>query len=423
MALNRTFIALTPDRLKAFIMGARRRVIYAGPSLSLPVATALINAHDRLAAGAVAVVVDASEGVLRLGYGVADALGLLRDRQVPIRHAEGLRISFVVVDEDGYVFALAPLLVEDNSRVDDHPNAVRASRSQVEQLVDAVMPPCASESPPLLSQATPTLQQAEIGQTIVPSSQIARVEEAIRTNPVENFDLRRVVNVFSTYLQFYELEVIGTHVERRTIQLPKELLGSIRDKTMRDRISAAFKMISNENRISGAAIQKQSAEIRKRFIRHHPTYGGVILKANRGALDAGITKLRGVVEIHSKVVLERFDKDVRKSIASLVQAFWRDIVRNPPLELLDQGISKPSTEQAKDYLRRKLIEAFPKAQVLAGGMRVTTVVKDITWNTLNDQGFVDWLRTQWPQRTDLKKPFEEYRAARERASPSRSALR
>jgi len=47
-------------------------------------------------------------------------------------------------------------------------------------------------------------------------------------------------------------------------------------------------------------------------------------------------------------------------------------------------------------------------------MRVTTVIKDITWNTLNDSGFVDWLRKQWPQRTDLRQPFEQYRAARER---------
>jgi hypothetical protein len=50
-------------------------------------------------------------------------------------------------------------------------------------------------------------------------------------------------------------------------------------------------------------------------------------------------------------------------------------------------------------------------------MRVTVVAKDITWNTLNDRGFVDWLGQQWRQRTDLRRPFELYRAARERMSP------
>jgi hypothetical protein len=110
-------------------------------------------------------------------------------------------------------------------------------------------------------------------------------------------------------------------------------------------------------------------------------------------------------------------RDAKKSIAEIVQAFWRDIVRNPPPDLTDQGIIKPATEQAKEYLRRKLTDAFPKAHDLAEEMRVTPVVKDITWNTLNEKGFVDWLRKQWPDRTDLRQPFEQYRAARERMSP------
>src|SRR6266568_3621085 len=162
-----------------------------------------------------------------------------RRKKMPIRHAEGLRISFVVVDDEGFIFASPPLLVEESSSTDEHPNAIRASRSQVEQLADAVLPP-PSTSPPLLAPTTPAAgQQPEIGQSIVPPAQIQNIEDAIKTNPVENFDLTRVVDVFSTYFQFLELEVVGTHIERRTVQLPKELLGSIRDQATRDRITAA----------------------------------------------------------------------------------------------------------------------------------------------------------------------------------------
>jgi hypothetical protein len=115
------------------------------------------------------------------------------------------------------------------------------------------------------------------------------------------------------------------------------------------------------------------------------------------------------------------DSDVGKSIGGLIQAFWRDIARNPPQELADQGVAKLTTEQAKNYLRYKLTGAFPTAQDLVAEMRVTTVVKDITWSTLNEPGFVDWLRKQWPQRTDLKQPFEQYRAARERINAAHRA--
>jgi hypothetical protein len=101
------------------------------------------------------------------------------------------------------------------------------------------------------------------------------------------------------------------------------LLGSIRDKATRDRITAAFKMLSKECKI-GEAVRNQASGIRKRFIRHHPIYGGVILKTSRTEVDAEVAKLARLIEAHRKGVQERFDQDVRKSVADLVRAFWRD---------------------------------------------------------------------------------------------------
>ena len=199
-----------------------RRVVYAAPSLSLDVATALINVHERLGAGSVVILVDVSEGVFRLGYGVADALGTLQEKRIAVRHAEGLRIAFVVIDDYGFIFALPPLLVEETKGTDDQPNAVSASKDQIEQLIGAVLPPVSPTSrSPEATTATAVLQP-EIGQVVVSPAQIKKIEEAIKANPVENFDLSRVVNVFSTHFQFYEFEVVGTHVERRTVRLPKE---------------------------------------------------------------------------------------------------------------------------------------------------------------------------------------------------------
>src|SRR5262249_21179685 len=155
--------------------------------------------------------------------------------------------------------------------------------------------------------------EVEIGPTIVSPNQVGQIEDLIKRNPVENFDLRRVVNVFSTYYEFFELQVIGAYVERQTVQLPKELLGSIRDKDVRDRISAAFKMLSNQSRISGEGIRRQAAEIRRRFSQHHPIYGGVALKATRPARNEQIGRLKDGIEAHKKRVLERLGNDVRRS--------------------------------------------------------------------------------------------------------------
>jgi hypothetical protein len=104
--------------------------------------------------------------------------------------------------------------------------------------------------------------------------------------------------------------------------------------------------------------------------------------------------LEKLVEIHRKLVLSRFDDDARKSIEELVKALSRDIVRSPPEDFTDQ--LGPTAEDAKDYLRLKLAAQFPKADKVAEGMRVSRVVKDVTCNTLNEPGFIDWLKEQFP---------------------------
>jgi hypothetical protein len=50
---------------------------------------------------------------------------------------------------------------------------------------------------------------------------------------------------------------------------------------------------------------------------------------------------------------------------------------------------------------------------MAEGMRVLRAVKDVTWNTLNEPGFIEWLKEKFPLRKDLQQPFELYHAARE----------
>ena len=409
-------------------MAASERVIYAAPSLSDQVSTALINASKRLGFEAVSVVLDVSEEVFRLGYGLIDALNMCREASIPIRHADGLRISFVVVDNAGYIFALPPLLVEGARQADGHPNAVRASSDQIENLVNAVLPAVGRASTradaPTNSNAgkqqagqdaTPH-QRAEIGRKVVQATEIEKIDQAIKANPVENFDLTRVVNVFAARIQFYEFEVRGTQIQNQSVQLPKALIGFIRDKTTRDRITAAFKLVANDSRVSGNSIREKAAGIRKRFIRHHPTYGGIILKSSTSPLEAEIADLEKLIDMHKETVLKRFASDAKKSIEELVKAFWRDIARTPPQDLIDQlgKTDKPSSAEAKDYLRHVLDAAFPKADEVVEGMRVVRVVKDVTWNTLNEPGFIEWLKQQFPLRKDLQQPFELYRAAREK---------
>jgi hypothetical protein len=129
--------------------------------------------------------------------------------------------------------------------------------------------------------ALPLLDLAKIGRKVARPTQIEKIDLAIKANPVENFDLTRVVNVFAAYIQFYEFEVRGTQIQNQSVQIPKDLIASVRDRATRDRITAVFKLVGNGSKVSGDEIRERAAAIRKRFIRHHPTYGGIILKSSR----------------------------------------------------------------------------------------------------------------------------------------------
>jgi hypothetical protein len=121
------------------------------------------------------------------------------------------------------------------------------------------------------------------------------------------------------------------------------------------------------------------------------------------------------VETHKNIVRDRFIKEAEKSKKELVQAFWRAVRASPPDNLLAQiSSAKPSMEEAKAYLAAKLDQAFPDVESLCDAMKVTFIPKDVTWETLNSPNFVDWLSQQFSINKEMKKPFEEYRAARQR---------
>ena len=98
-----------------------------------------------------------------------------------------------------------------------------------------------------------------------------------------------------------------------------------------------------------------------------------------------------------------------------MSAFWQAVQESPPDDLLAQLTSdKPSKDEAKSYLAHLLDAAFPPVDKLCEGMKIQLVPKDLTWETLNEPGFVDWLGKQYPANSGLKKPFEEFRAVRGR---------
>jgi hypothetical protein len=107
-----------------------------------------------------------------------------------------------------------------------------------------------------------------------------------------------------------------------------------------------------------------------------------------------------------------------RSKAALVQACWRALSKEPPKSLLARIVEeKPTMEEAKAYAEDEIDKVLPTLDDVCEGMSVSLVIKDVTWEMLNNGEFVEWLREKYKHAKELKEPFESYTAARGRTAP------
>jgi hypothetical protein len=274
------------------------------------------------------------------------------------------------------------------------------------------MPTRISRPPPDGGHRCP---RPEIGTVAVSPKSIIEIVDRIKANPVQDFDLTRVVRVFSAHMQFVEFKVEGAQLKSRTVALPRETLSSIRDKRTRDRMKTTFKLVPENSSISGDQIKAAADDIRQRYLLHHKIYGSVMLKAKRDAFEKQVAELRKRIEAYKDEIRKLYNKERERSKAALVQACWRALSKEPPKSLLARIVGeKPTMEEAKTYVEDEIDRVLPTIEEVCEGMSVSLVIKDVTWETLNNEEFVKWLKEKYKHAKELKEPFDTYTAARGR---------
>jgi len=78
----------------------------------------------------------------------------------------------------------------------------------------------------------------------------------------------------------------------------------------------------------------------------------------------------------------------------------------------DLPLGAPTNDTIKNWLNRTLDSVFPKADTLIGDMVLECDFKDITFETLNEDGFLDSIKNAFPD-FDWDKAHSEFLAAGE----------
>lgn len=430
------FVCMDEALIAQTVRDAQSRVVLCIPGFGDVVGAAVIEAHQRLPAGQLLIVVDGTDKAARLGYGHFDAVFQVLQAGVPMRLEQGLRLGVLVADEQGWCFATPPLLVDATMEQATAPNALALNPSQIQPTLSALgyVPPTPKVEPPhaaakkpevadkaenATSTEAPTSAETDdlrtIGRVVATIEALQPVQEKLRINPPQAFDVARKVQVFNSLVDFVEIEMTGTQLAHQKVSLPSKLL-SVADDATRKRLTTSFSLISPQAKIADKSKELRQVldAIRKKYTHSVAPYGVVALRTDREPLRQAIERVAAQVKAYSEEIKKELGKEIDKSRKQLVENFLPALVKKPPkdleFELVYGGTDKPIKEQVRDWINDQLDKCFPAVDSLLRDMEVRLVIKSVTYEMLKEPKFQKLVRDAYPN-VDWNKPFEEFSAA------------
>ncbi len=309
-----------------------------------------------------------------------------------IRHQPGLRIGVVIADGRTLIYTPTARLVEAGENTHGAANAI-----------------CLGAAPRNLEADLGLDQGAapQVGRRFLGTDQVESVKNALELNPPQKFDLARKVRIFNSFIEFVELEVLGTEVSRRTVTIPSHLL-AVADARTREQLHATLRLVPSDNKLSGEAIDRDRKLLTKRFLHVIPRYGTVVHRRDKEEFERGINDLRAAVVRFSKAVREQIQGAIDKNRDELVSSLLPALSQRPPREWVPSSGNHPDKATIRHYLEQDLKAAFGTADQLIREMKVRVMFKGVTYELLSDPAFLKAATTAIP---DLERFHTETDAA------------
>ena len=416
MSTDALFCSLTPSRLADLVRSAQQAVCYAGPGIQLDLAQAMVEVAGRVGKEMLTVSLDFDDRVMRMGYGNVDAVKLLLDAGIAVQSSPGLRTALVVVDNEGYIFTPTALYLEAEPTDGAASNAVRMSGEQVSQALARLSP--AAKTIAIAQAKTPEAKQRIEALTVdvvsapITPEKLAEVTSSLETAPPVRFDLARQVRVFEPYLQYVELSLTGAAIQRHRMAIPEKIQNLGGSEELENRLRTTFELIEKGSKLSSKPLEDALNEIRKNFTPSlGKDHGRVVLKAAKPHLVTRLKEFRIKLEAHQKSVAEDLQKHLDTSREQIVAYYLQRVIEAKPDAVRGQSLNGEVSEMAaKRWLTGQLDRVFPSAESLIQEMKLEERYKDVTFETLNREDFLDSVKDAFPT-VDWEKAYSEFKAA------------
>lgn len=394
------FKQVNTEVLEALIGGTSSCLCYAAPGIQLAPAMALIGLAERIGSELILVFLDVDENVFRMGYGDIQAIQLLKESGIEIQHISGLRNGLIVSDDEGYSYTPTALFLEKEGACGEVLNSMRLMPDQVKEALARLSPASKSIA---LAQAKTAEEREKINNLVseklpgpVEQSVLEKINDNLASNPPANFDVARQVRVFQPYFQYVELSLTGAAVQRQKLNIPKSIQNIGVGKELDGRLKTTFALIANNSSVSSKIIDNELRDIREKLTRSlGKKHGRIIRKATLPKLEERLAELRKKIEIHQNSMKVELEKVLTSSKKLVMDYYLPLVVKNPPDELY--GIfGDPTKKDIKSWLVSELEKVFPYAEDIIGKIQLDVNYKDVTYDTLNQPGFLESIQQAYP---------------------------
>ena len=255
-------------------------------------------------------------------------------------------------------------------------------------------------------------QAIEVRSVTVTDKEFAAVGRRLEEVPPIRFDVARQVRVYTAYLQYVELKLTGVAIQRHRVAIPSSIQRWEGSKDLEGRLRTTFDLIEKGGKSSSKALEEAISEIRKNFTRSLGNdHGRVVLKAAKPSLEERLTKFRDELKAHQEKVERELQTQLNQSRRQIIDYFVPRVVASPPDAMRGQFLTFGEVE-ARVWLDGELDRVFPRADALIHKMQLEVHFKDVTFETLNREDFLDAIKEAFP-RIDWDKAHEEFSAAGE----------
>lgn len=395
MESGTSFEAINDAAVSGLIRSANRRVLLVIPAVSREVAKAVEERWQTLGSDAVTVITDLSEVPYRLGFGELEGLKVLTDAarrlQADIQTQEGVRLGLVIADETILLFSPTALAIEDH----------RTGRAANGFRFDSRNPAVGLD----VERAS-----SEIGLQKADEVLIRRVTKRLEQNPPKQFDVTRTELVFSSEIEFVELELKGVEVQKKTASLPPDLLRLIPDEGSRSLLNATFHLLDKADLADGfGKIREEKRRIADRYLEVLPKYGTVIRRRQKEEFTKAVDTLKATITSFSQARQEKMETTISANRKTLVDGFLPSVLKTPPARW--EKYAPFDRDKVRRLLDRELSEAFGTVEDLLGGISLEVKFKGVTYEMLLDPKFKEAVLKRLP---DIDNTLDEHEALRVR---------